>query len=94
MTLGERSLEREVLALFDRQVDILLPRVRYGIPAVAAASAHTLKGSALGIGAFRVAQAAESVEQAKDAEAAAAVEALGAAIAETKAEIARLLRGH
>lgn len=94
MTLGERSLEREVLALFDRQVDILLPRVRYGIPAVAAASAHTLKGSALGIGAFRVARAAESVEQAKDAEAAAAVEALGAAIAETKAEIARLLRGH
>ena len=94
MTLGERSLEREVLALFDRQADILLPRIRYGIPAVAAASAHTLKGSAVGIGAFRVAQAAESVEQAKDADVPAAVEVLSAAIAEAKAEIARLLRGH
>ena len=46
MTLGERSLEREVLALFDRQADILLPRIRRGDPAVAAAAAHTLKGSA------------------------------------------------
>jgi len=94
MTLGERSLEREVLALFDRQADILLPRICHGIPAVAAASAHTLKGSAVGIGAFRVAQAAESVEQAKDADVPAAVEVLSAAIAEAKAEIARLLRGH
>ncbi len=33
MTLGERSLEREVLALFDRQADILLPRIRHGAPA-------------------------------------------------------------
>ena len=30
MTLGERSLEREVLALFDRQADMLLPRIRRG----------------------------------------------------------------
>jgi hypothetical protein len=51
MTLGERSLEREVLALFDRQADMLLPRIRSGAPALAAASAHTLKGSASGIGA-------------------------------------------
>ena len=46
MTLGELSLQREVLALFDRQADMLLPRIRRGEPAVAAASAHTLKGSA------------------------------------------------
>ena len=32
MTLGERSLEREVLALFDRQADMLLPRIRSGAP--------------------------------------------------------------
>ncbi len=44
MTLGELSLQREVLALFDRQADILLPRIRGGPPTVAAASAHTLKG--------------------------------------------------
>ena len=28
MTLGELSLQREVLALFDRQADLLLPRIR------------------------------------------------------------------
>jgi hypothetical protein len=44
MTLGELSLQREVLALFDRQADMLLPRIRQGAPATAAASAHTLKG--------------------------------------------------
>ena len=88
MTLGERSLEREVLALFDRQADMLLPRIRAGAPAMAAAAAHTLKGSAVGIGAFKVAEAAEAVEQAKDA---AAVETLAAVLDEAKAEIARLL---
>src|SRR5258708_26191389 len=46
MTLGERSLEREVLALFDRQAEMLLPRIRLGESALAAASVHTLKGSA------------------------------------------------
>jgi HPt (histidine-containing phosphotransfer) domain-containing protein len=92
MTLGEHSLQREVLALFDRQADILLPRIRRGAPALAAASAHTLKGSAVGIGAFRVAQAAEAVEQARDAAAAIAVDKLAAMLDEAKAEIARLLQ--
>ena len=78
MTLGERSLEREVLALFDRQADMLLPRIRGGAPAMAAASAHTLKGSAVGIGAFKVARAVEQVEQARDMEIGAAVETLAA----------------
>jgi HPt (histidine-containing phosphotransfer) domain-containing protein len=91
MTLGERSLEREVLALFNRQADMLLPRIRRGDPALAAASAHTLKGSAVGIGAFGVARAAEAVEQAKDGRVDAAVETLAAVLEETKAEIARLL---
>ena len=91
MTLGERNLEREVLALFDRQAEMLLPRIRRGEPAVAAASAHTLKGSAVGIGAFGVARAAEAVEQAKDAAFAEAIETLAAVLEETKAEIARLL---
>ena len=94
MTLGERSLEREVLGLFERQAEMLLPRIRAGTPAVAAAFAHTLKGSALGIGAWRLARAAEAVEQAKDGELAAAVDALGTAIAEIKLEVARLLRAN
>ena len=97
MTLGERSLEREVLALFDRQAEMLLPRIRRGDRAVAAASAHTLKGSAVGIGAFGVARAAEAVEQAqdsvlRDAAFAAAIDTLAAVLEEAKAEIARLLR--
>jgi HPt (histidine-containing phosphotransfer) domain-containing protein len=93
MTLGERSLEREVLALFDRQAELLLPRIRGGTAPVAAASAHTLKGSALGIGAFAVARAAEAVERAADADLAPAIDALGDALAAASAEIARLLRG-
>ncbi len=64
MTLGELSLQRQVLALFDRQADLLLPRIRDGAPGVAAASAHVLKGSAAGIGAFKVARAADAVERA------------------------------
>ena len=97
MTLGELSLQREVLALFDRQADMLLPRIRLGAPAMAAASAHTLKGSAVGIGAFKVARAVEEVEQAqsleiRDAEIGAAVDTLAAVLDEAKAEIARLLQ--
>ena len=95
MTLGELSLQREVLALFDRQADILMPRIRQGASALAAASAHTLKGSAAGIGAFRVARAAEHVEQAqsleRDAAITAAIDTLAAMLDEAKAEIARLL---
>ena len=94
MTLGERALECEVLALFDRQAELLLPRIRAGAPAVVAAAAHTLKGSARGIGAWRVERAAEAVEAAGPVEFAAAVGALEAAIAETKAAIAHLLQAH
>jgi HPt (histidine-containing phosphotransfer) domain-containing protein len=92
MTLGELSLQREVLALFDRQADMLLPRIRQGAPAMAAASAHTLKGSAVGIGAFKVARAVEQFEQARNAQIGAAVDMLAAMLEEAKAEIARLLQ--
>jgi HPt (histidine-containing phosphotransfer) domain-containing protein len=97
MTHGEVSLQRQVLALFDRQADLLLPRIRAGAPGVAAASAHVLKGSAAGIGAFKVARAADAVERApsaKDPEAAmaAAVDMLAVLLDEAKAEIARLLQ--
>jgi len=64
MTLGDRRLEREVLELFVRQTTIMLTRIVGAEPALAAAAAHTLKGSARGIGAWRVARAAELLEQA------------------------------
>jgi HPt (histidine-containing phosphotransfer) domain-containing protein len=97
MTLGELSLQRQVLALFDRQADLLLPRIRAGAPGVAVASAHVLKGSAAGIGAFKVASAADAVERAPsspdpDAAMTEAVDVLAVLLDEAKAEIARLLR--
>ncbi len=94
MTLGERSLEREVLALFGRQAEILLPRMQAGSPTLAAATAHTLKGSALGIGAWRVARAAEAVELAGAAKIESAIDALSEAVDEAKMAIAGLLQTH
>jgi len=64
MTLGDRSLEREVLAIFARQTAVMLERMAGAKPSLAAAAAHTLKGSARGVGAWRVAQAAERLEEA------------------------------
>ncbi len=98
MTLGDASLEREVLQLFDRQADILLARMQQVTPTAAAAYAHTLKGSSSGIGAFKVARAAEAVENAAtrnaEADVVAAISRLGTAISEARAMIAELLRAH
>jgi hypothetical protein len=94
MTLGDRSLELEVLALFCRQAEIMLRRMNAADPAVTAAAAHTLRGSALGIGAWRVARAAETVEQASTVMLAGAIGALSIAIDEAKIAIAGLLRAH
>ncbi len=91
MTLGDRSLEREVLEIFARQTVVLLGRMRGMLPAFAAA-AHTLKGSARGVGAWRVAQAAERVEQAaregRTVAVTAAIAELEAASSEVRAAIA------
>lgn len=64
VTLGDRRLEREVLQIFVRQSAVMLARIAGGEPAVTAAAAHTLVGSACGIGAWRVARAAEQLERA------------------------------
>jgi HPt (histidine-containing phosphotransfer) domain-containing protein len=70
MTLGDIALEREVLAMFSAQAVGLIA----GLAALSLSSesrssetlalAHTLKGSARAIGAFRVAYAAEALESA------------------------------
>jgi HPt (histidine-containing phosphotransfer) domain-containing protein len=62
MTLGERELEREVLKLFAQQSADLLARLAT-LPREGASLAHTLKGSARGIGAFAVADAADELER-------------------------------
>ena len=95
MTLGDASLEREVLAMFSAQAVGLVGALAT-LPSDARALAHTLKGSARGIGAWRVARAAEAVELAAGSEAEldleAAIARLGAAAAETRALIADLLQ--
>ena len=63
MTLGDAGLEREVLAMFSAQAVRLIGSLA-ALPADAGALAHTLKGSARAIGAFRVAESAESLEAA------------------------------
>jgi len=61
MTLGDASLEREVLAMFSAQAASLVSALS-GLPSDASALAHTLKGSARAIGAFAVADAASGLE--------------------------------
>jgi len=93
-TLGDRSLEREVLQLFDRQSALLIARLRDAGPDGVAMIAHTMKGSARGIGAWRVARAAEAVELAGGTETGAALERLASATEEARAVIADLLKAN
>jgi HPt (histidine-containing phosphotransfer) domain-containing protein len=95
MTFGDRSLEREVLELFDRQAAMLIERMRGGEPAMVATLAHTLKGSAAGIGASHVARTADAAEIAAGrtaAECSLAIDRLAQAVDEARALIAQLLR--
>ena len=94
MTFGDRGLEQEVLRLFDRQSELLLARMRGGDAAAVGALAHTLKGSASGIGAGEVARAALGVEQAAGSagEVSAAIDRLAEAVDAARALIAELLR--
>ena len=103
MTLGDRRLEREVLEIFVRQTVIMIERIAGAEPALAAAAAHTLTGSARGIGAWRVARAAEQLERVANGKSGAAaldeaVEELKSATVEASAAIAArlgdVLRGH
>jgi len=94
MTLGDHSLEREVLALFERQADMLIGRMPGLEPAGVAALAHTLKGSARGIGAWQVARAADAIERSVAAGAAdlpQAIDGLAAAARDVRVVIAGLL---
>ena len=94
-TLDDAALEREVLELFCTQSVPYLERLR------AAATqkhvyeaAHSLKGSARAVGAWRMAQAAEQVETLREdlppEQRAARIGALEASLAEATAFIARL----
>src|SRR5439155_20694230 len=62
MPFNDPGLEQEVLQLFDRQAEMLMQRMSRSEPAAVATLAHTLKGSASGIGACGVARAAAAAE--------------------------------
>jgi HPt (histidine-containing phosphotransfer) domain-containing protein len=97
MTLGERSLEREVLQLFDRQAAVLMEQIQAASPEDRPALAHTLKGSARAIGAASVARAAEALELmhgAAESDLRRVIAALRASVEEARAFIADLLRAH
>lgn len=92
MTFGDRRLERELLALFDQQASVLLPRMQAADAASVGALAHTLKGSALGVGAFAVAEAAAEVERVRELAALRdRIARLEVAIAAARAQIGALL---
>ncbi len=92
MTLGDGGLEREVLAMFAAQAARLIDGLA-GLPAGAAALAHTLKGSARAIGAFGVADAAEALEaaMADGGEPSQALAALQHAVVQARAAVDAML---
>jgi HPt (histidine-containing phosphotransfer) domain-containing protein len=95
MTFNDRSLEREILQLFDRQAELLMQRIRASEPAAIATLAHTLKGSAASIGADQVARAAEATElsaRRTPRECGLAVDQLAGAVDEIRGQIAALLQ--
>jgi HPt (histidine-containing phosphotransfer) domain-containing protein len=65
---GDRAVVREVLGLFSDQARTVLPTLDPSAPGDAwRNAAHSLKGSALGIGAFALAEACGEAESARDA---------------------------
>jgi HPt (histidine-containing phosphotransfer) domain-containing protein len=93
MTLGDAGLEREVLAMFSAQAVGLIGRLK-ALPTDTTELAHTLKGSARAIGAFRVADAAEALETATRSgdDPARALAELNDAVAQSRTAIDAILR--
>jgi HPt (histidine-containing phosphotransfer) domain-containing protein len=98
-SLGDRALEIELLALFERQAEQIAARL-----ATSAANgerrwrhdlAHTLKGSARAVGAMAVAAAAQAYEEALygagEPAVTAARDALLAAVAQARSAVLELL---
>jgi hypothetical protein len=96
MTLGDLALEQEVLGLFVRQAEMLRARMETDCAGLIGAAAHTLKGSATGIGAWPIARASADVETAAESgdhrAIKRAIRSLTEAITYTSAEISDTLR--
>jgi HPt (histidine-containing phosphotransfer) domain-containing protein len=92
MTLGDAGLEREVLAMFSAQALGLLTALT-AMPSDAVQLAHTFKGSARAIGAFGVADAADTLETLirSGGNPAPALDMLGEAVAQAREAIDAIL---
>ncbi len=95
-TMGDKDLEREVLNLFATQSALYMDRLREAEDDRAWLEAvHTLKGSATGVGAWRVANYAGEVERlegdARQAVSDAAIRELGHSVAEVNQYIHELM---
>src|SRR5262249_45216533 len=97
-TLGDPSVEDELLEAFGLKASSLILRMRQAAHSSACAAAKALKDSARRIGAWRVASAAEAVELAAaigaEQELESAIDRLDVVVEETRAAIAELLQGH
>ncbi|MEO3385739.1 Hpt domain-containing protein [Mesorhizobium sp. CAU 1741] len=63
-TMGDRALEQEVLSMFVQQLAIARERLLSAGQDERKRLAHTLKGSAAGVGAFSIAECAAGIEDA------------------------------
>lgn len=92
-SFGDRALERDVLAMFSAQAVVLIGALT-ALPSHAGDLAHTLKGSALAIGAFGVADAADRlwVNLRRDGDVAGALLLLKDAVADAQREIDDILK--
>jgi HPt (histidine-containing phosphotransfer) domain-containing protein len=93
MTLGDASLEREVLAMFSAQAASLLSMLAT-LPPDVGALVHTLKGSARAIGALGVADAAARLEAAMQngGDQTHALAELAGAVTQARAAVEAMLR--
>jgi len=93
MTMGDASLEREVLAMFAAQGSELIEKIVKQPPDMAELT-HKLKGSAQAVGAFRVTEAAEWLESAmrENDDTAEALMTLTDAVLDVRAEIDGILK--
>ncbi|HVK90814.1 MAG TPA: Hpt domain-containing protein [Mycoplana sp.] len=81
-SMGDRAVEREVLAMFAGQARRCMDELAQADEAGRKAIAHRLLGSARAVGAYAVADAAEALEDRPDSRAQLA--ALGAAVLEAE----------
>lgn len=88
---GDQELAREVLSLFMGRAPVLLSRIAAG-SADARDAAHALKGTALALGAWRVAAVAETAERAAAEGFRPPLDDLATAISGACAAAARLLQ--